>query len=93
MSDKLSKEILDAHLNHGIGRHKITHAANAYYARILSAMDAWGKQEVLAMLKWLLTPNDDYKISSGEGCFYFNGVEKSFPEMYELYLQYKANLK
>ena len=48
----------------------------------------YAKQEICSMLKWLLTPNDDYKISSGEGCFYFNGVEKSFPEMYELFQKY-----
>lgn len=57
--------------------------------QIAKDMDEYAKGEIYGMLEWLLTPSDDYTISSGKFCFYFNGERKTFPQMYELYLQHK----
>lgn len=60
-----------------------------YSDDIINIMGEFAEREIYGLLDWMLTPNPDFKISSGDRCFYVNGSERSYRELYELYKNYK----
>lgn len=47
------------------------------------------RKEVIDFLHWLISPRKPMTISSGIGCFYLNGNEVTYEEIYDTYLQSK----
>lgn len=52
---------------------------------VFKAMGEYAHIKIIDFLRWLISPRKKMTISSGEGCFYINGNEITYEELFELY--------
>ncbi len=52
---------------------------------VFCAMDEYAHIKIIDFLHWLISPRKKMTISSGDGCFYINGNEITYEELFELY--------